>query len=79
VMDTLGWLRLETGDVRGALPLLRRASALAPESAEIRYHLGQCLARSGDKRAARLELEKALAAPGEFARRDDARALLSTL
>jgi cellulose synthase operon protein C len=79
VMDTLGWLRLETGDVRGALPLLRRASALAPESAEIRYHLGQCLARTGDKRAARQELEKALAAPGEFARRDDARALLSTL
>lgn len=79
VLDTLGWIRLEAGDIKGALPLLRKASQLAPDAGEIRYHLGLGLVRAGDKRGARQELEKALAAPLPFARRDEVRALLATL
>jgi putative PEP-CTERM system TPR-repeat lipoprotein len=78
IIDTLGWIYLEQGELARALPLLQKASALAPQSAEIHYHYGMLLARSGDKRGARRELEKALADTG-FARRDDARALLGTL
>lgn len=76
-MDTLGWICLETGNLARALPLLKKASALAPRAADIRYHYGMALARSGDKRAARRELELALASKA-FTRRDEARALLAT-
>ena len=78
IMDTLGWIYLETGNIGRALPLLQKASALAPGAAEIRYHYGLVLAKSGDKAAARRELERALAAK-DFTRRDEARALLATL
>jgi putative PEP-CTERM system TPR-repeat lipoprotein len=79
VMDTLGWICLERGDLARALPLLQKASALAPAAPEIGYHFAVALAKSGDKRGARGELERLLGAPGEFARRSDARALLATL
>jgi Flp pilus assembly protein TadD len=79
VMDTLGWILLDNGDLKRSLPLLRQASALAPNASEIGYHFGLVLAKSGDKRGARRELERLLAAPGEFPRRADATALLATL
>ena len=79
IMDTLGWIYLESGNLARALPLLQKASALAPDVGEIRYHFGMALARTGDKRGARRELERLLAAPGEFARRAEAQALLATL
>lgn len=79
IMDTLGWICLESGDLARALPLLQKASALAPNASEIRYHFGLVLARSGDKRGARRELERLLAAPGEFPRRAEAQAFLATL
>jgi putative PEP-CTERM system TPR-repeat lipoprotein len=79
IMDTLGWICLETGDLARALPLLQKASALAPNAGEIRYHLGLVLAKSGDKRGARRELERLLASPAQFAKRDEARALLASL
>jgi putative PEP-CTERM system TPR-repeat lipoprotein len=79
IIDTLGWIYLEQGELARALPLLQMASALAPQAPEIHYHYGMLLARSGDKRGARRELEKALAAGPGFARRDDAKALLATL
>jgi Flp pilus assembly protein TadD len=79
IMDTLGWICLEGGDLARALPLLQKASALAPNAGEIRYHLGLVLARSGDKRGARRELERLLASPAQFAKRDEAKALLASL
>jgi putative PEP-CTERM system TPR-repeat lipoprotein len=79
VMDTLGWICLETGNLARALPLLQKASALAPDAGEIRYHLGLVLAKSGDKRGARRELERLLASPAQFAKRDEAKALLASL
>ena len=79
VIDTLGWIFLEQGELALALPLLQKASALAPHAGEIHYHYGMLLARSGDKRGARRELEKALATGPGFARRAEAKALLATL
>lgn len=78
IMDTLGWIHLETGNIARARPLLQKASALAPGAAEIRYHYGMALAKSGDKAGARRELERALAAK-DFSGRAEARALLATL
>ena len=79
VMDTLGAILLEQGQLPRALALLEKASALAPNAGEIQFHYGQVLARSGDKRGARRALEKALATPQGFERREQAKALLATL
>jgi putative PEP-CTERM system TPR-repeat lipoprotein len=79
VMDTLGTIYLEQREYARALPLLQKAAALAPNAAEIRYHFGMLLAKTGDKRGARRELEKALASTSRFARRAEAKALLATL
>ena len=77
-LNDLAWA-LHRIDLKRALALLQQASALAPDASEIRYHFGLVLAKSGDKRGARRELERLLAAPGEFPRRADATALLATL
>ena len=67
VMDTLGAILTERGDPKRAVTLLQKAVALAPpQSADLRLHLAEALAKSGDKAGARKELEQ-LAAKGENA------------
>ncbi|MGK5021989.1 XrtA/PEP-CTERM system TPR-repeat protein PrsT [Janthinobacterium sp. LB2P10] len=79
VLDTLGWIVLEQGDVKQATTLLRKAAGLAPKLAEIQYHLGAALAKSGDKPGARKQLEQLLAAHKNFPQRAEAQALLTQL
>ena len=79
VMDTLGWMLVEQGNVARGLPLLQKASTQAPNAPEIRYHLAQALNKSGDKAGAKRELDKLLASTTPFAQADEARALLKTL
>lgn len=76
VTDTLGWLLLEQGKLDRALPLLKQATVLAPASTEVRYHYGVALAKSGDKRGARAQLEPLLALK-DFDRHDAVKNLLS--
>ena len=65
IADTLGWLRLRSGDATGALPLLEQAAAGLPNQPEIAYHLAEALAETGEvERAAEL-LESALGAAAE--------------
>jgi putative PEP-CTERM system TPR-repeat lipoprotein len=78
VLDTLGWILVQQGDGTHALPLLRRASQLAPAVEDIHYHLGLTLMKSGDARAARLELEHLLKSPSG-ARRAEVQALLAQM
>jgi putative PEP-CTERM system TPR-repeat lipoprotein len=79
VIDTLGWILIEQGDTARGLPLLQKAAALAPGAPDIRYHLASGLAKSGDKPAARRELDKVLSQNQPFAQIEEARALLKTL
>ena len=79
VLDTLGWLLTEKGDVARGLPMLQKASSLAPASADIRYHYAQVLAKSGDKSKARKEIEQVLLNTKGFAKEEEARALLKQL
>ncbi|WP_426101804.1 XrtA/PEP-CTERM system TPR-repeat protein PrsT [Massilia sp. TSP1-1-2] len=79
LMDTLGWMLVEQGDVKRGLPLLEKAAAKAPQANDIRYHLAGALNKSGDKARARKELDKALADGKPFAQMDEARALLKQL
>ena len=79
VMDTLGWMLVEQGNTSRGLPLLQKASSLAPNATEIRYHLAVGLHKSGDKQGARKQLDTLLADGKPFPQADDARALLKTL
>jgi len=79
VIDTLGWILVESGNMQKGLPLLRKAAALAPKAPDIRFHLAQGLMRSGDKSAARAELERVLVEFPKFSQHDVAMKLLAEL
>lgn len=79
VVDTFGWMLAQQGDAKRALPLLQKAVALAPAARELRYHLAFALNQTGDKKAARQELDKLLSDNKAFPQMDDAKALLKLL
>ena len=78
-MDTLAWILLEQGKTARALGLLQKAVSIAPQLADIRYHLAVALVKSGDKVQARKELELLLKEGKEFPTIDEARTLLKQL
>ncbi len=82
IVDTLGWLLVERGELERGLELLRQANAAAPGNPEIGYHLAAALDRAGDAGAARALLATVLAGAQSFADAADAaaaRALLRRL
>lgn len=79
ILDTLGWLLVEQGNTSRGVPLLQKAAALAPQTPEVRYHFAVGLLKSGDKAAARKELEQLVASGKNFSSLDDAKALLKQL
>jgi putative PEP-CTERM system TPR-repeat lipoprotein len=79
VLDTLGWMLVEQGNTARGLPILQKAVTLAPAVPEFRYHLAFALNKSGDKKNARLELDKLLSDNKSFPQIDEAKALLKLL
>ncbi|MCL2635403.1 MAG: PEP-CTERM system TPR-repeat protein PrsT [Betaproteobacteria bacterium] len=63
-MDTLAMLLADQGDHAKAVELLRQARELAPQNAAIQFNLARVLIKSGQKDAARKELD-ALAKLGD--------------
>lgn len=57
IMDTLGGLLIEQGNVERALDLLEKAVALAPQAAEVRLSYAKALLKAGKKPLAKQELE----------------------
>ena len=47
ITDSLGWVRVEQGDVDGGLVLLEKAAEQIPEDPEVNYHLGEAYWRLG--------------------------------
>jgi putative PEP-CTERM system TPR-repeat lipoprotein len=74
VMDTLGWILAEQNQLERAVPMLKKASDLAPKAADIRGHYAAALWKKGDKAGARKELQAAMA-DARFAQTDEARNL----
>lgn len=79
VLDTLGWILLEHGNIARGIELLRRAVSLAPKNLESRYHLAVALATAGSNAEARKELETLLSTDEDFLYRAEAEALLRQL
>jgi putative PEP-CTERM system TPR-repeat lipoprotein len=79
IMDTLGWLLVEQGDVKRGLSLLQKAAGIVPDAKDIRFHMAIAMQKTGDKAGARKELEKLFADRRPFPQADEAKALLKVL
>lgn len=79
ILDTLGWTRVQLGDLEKGLALLREALARNGRSATIRYHLAVALQEYGNINAARRELTQALRLSSNFPEREQALARLDRL
>lgn len=47
IRDSLGWVRVEQGDLNEGTQLLERAAEQTPEDPEVNYHLGEAYWRAG--------------------------------
>ena len=79
IADTLGWMLVEQGNTKRGIEVLQKAVDAAPNAFDIRYHLAQALAKSGDKTKARNELERLLSTDAKFPQQAEALALLKQL
>jgi putative PEP-CTERM system TPR-repeat lipoprotein len=79
VIDTLGWLLVQTGDTNRGLVLLQEAATKAPHIADIRYHMAAALAKAGRREEARKELDRLLKSGKTFPGRNEAEALREQL
>jgi len=79
IMDTVGMLLLDKGEVQRAVRLLESAAENAPKRADIGYHLALALEKNGEKVRARQVLSEALKQPGGFPERKDAQDFLKQL
>ena len=79
ILDTLGWILIEQGNINRGLPMIQNAIVKMPESLDVRYHLGVGLMKSGNKAAARKEFEQVLASSKEFAKKEEIKGFLKQL
>jgi predicted Zn-dependent protease len=79
IADTYATILIDNGDVPRGLAILQKAVADTPGNREIRYHLAQALAKSGEKAKAIGQLEIVVGAGTRFAQETDALALLKQL
>ena len=66
VADSLGWVKLQAKDYKGALELLNKAHTARPKDGEITYHLVMALDASGNRPAAKGLLKALLASGAKF-------------
>ena len=61
LLDTYAWVQLKAGNASVALRVLQRAAHSTPNNPSILYHLAEALFQTGDKDAARTQLEQLFA------------------
>jgi tetratricopeptide (TPR) repeat protein len=79
IADTLGWILFKKGDYGSALPLLQEAAVKLSNLGEVEFHLGIAYYMVGQEEPARVALQKAVSAGGEFLGKEEARARLALL
>ncbi|RMG35247.1 MAG: hypothetical protein D6720_07555 [Gammaproteobacteria bacterium] len=79
ILDTYGWIALESGQEEAALEAIRQAATLAPHLGSLQYHLAVALDRNGKREVARKTLQRLIKSGRKFPELDEARALLERL
>ena len=79
VLDTYGWILANSGKPDQGLQHLRKASAAAPDDADIQWHMAYALYLAGDHKRALRELKSLLDGGSRFSSMDAARKLYSQL
>ena len=79
VIDTYGWQLVLAAQAKRAIPYLREALNMVPNSPEIRWHLATALEKAGDKNGAITELDRLLSSHMAFPQESQARVLLQQL
>ncbi|MPZ45928.1 MAG: PEP-CTERM system TPR-repeat protein PrsT [Betaproteobacteria bacterium] len=79
VADTYGWMLVRLGRPERGRDILRQAIELASAVPDIRYHYAVGLAKTGQRKEARSELERAFSLRGKLTQEADAKALLEQL
>ena len=79
VMDTLGWIQINSNELDKGIVLLRKAAGSPNAPPTVLYHLAVGLDRRGDKSGARETLQKVLSTGKDFPERQQATQLLETL
>lgn len=79
ILNTRGWVMYKRGEYQSSLPLLQKAVDKSPQSPLLRYHLGMAQLRTGDRNAARENLEAAMSAGKPFAGAKEAQAALEEI
>ena len=79
ILDTLGTLLVEKGDVGRGIEVLQEASKLAPAAPLIRLNLARALIKAGQKDAAKKELEEVAKMGGKFKSQADVEQLMKGL
>jgi putative PEP-CTERM system TPR-repeat lipoprotein len=79
VLDTLGWILLQRGDIKSALTFLQQASRKLPNNQEAQYHLAVALAKSGKQEEAKTILRRIAESGRDFVGKEDAKRLLDSL
>jgi len=79
ILDTLGWILVERGDLQRGTEMLRKASSAAPNTPEMRLNLAKALIKSGDTKGARRELQMLAKLGDKYAGQDEVKKLLAGL
>ncbi len=81
VLDTLGWILVQKGEIDRGEKILQKALVLTPNIPEIRYHLAVALAKSGRTDDARKALQELINSPSSsaFSEIDKVKAFLEQL
>jgi len=79
VMDTQGWVLVTQGKNARGVELLRMASGLSPQDADIRLHFAKALLKTGDKAGAKSELEAVAVLTQPSSARTEAQQMLKEL